>query len=346
MSDERDQGRGKNPELSVIIPVFNAAPYIADSINSALDQSFADLEVIVVNDGSTDDTAQAIEAVVRARSDPRLHVITRANGGASAARNTGIAAARGEFVGFLDGDDLWCPTKAERHIEHLRKDGGIGISFSYAEYLTHDGKRTNKFWLTKNLNPTALDMIVSNHIGNGSAPIVRRFCFEKAGGFPEDLRRCEDHEMWCRILWCTQLRAAAIPEPLTLYRLHGDSLSFAFENFLADGEKALSSLRATMNDVPEHHFRAARAEQYRIAAWKAELTNQHRAAVHLAARSLRMHPRQVLDDLRQGASTLALLLPPGWRIRVTGWYRCLRGLAAPSVRQVDEKVDCGAAVRQ
>jgi glycosyltransferase involved in cell wall biosynthesis len=344
MPGERGRVIRKDPVLSVIIPAFNVAPYIADAVTSALDQSYADLEVIVVDDGSTDATPQVLEAVASARADPRLRVITRINGGLSAARNTGIAAARGEFIGFLDGDDVWCPTKAERHVEHLLKDDKIGISFSYAEYLTHDGKRTHKIWSTDNLNPTALEMILSNHVGNGSAPVVRRLCFEKAGVFREDLRSCEDYEMWCRILWCTQLRAAAIPEALVLYRLRGDSLSFAFENFLANGDKALSALRAMMCDVPERIFRSARAEQYRVAAWKAELTGQHRAAVKMAAQSLRLHPRQVLEDLREGASTLALFLPPRWRMRVTGWYRSLRDRWHPSSGQADETVGSGLTV--
>ena len=147
----------------------------------------------------------------------------------------------------LERDDRWQATKAERHVEHLLSDDGIGISFSYTEYLTQDGERTKKNWLTNNLNPTALVMVVFNHVGNGFSPTVRRMCFEKAGVFWEDLRSCEDYEMWCRILWRMQLRAAAIPESLIFfYRMRGDRLLFAFENFLAKGEKALFTLRSTM----------------------------------------------------------------------------------------------------
>lgn len=312
------------PLLSIVIPAFNVGPYIAAALHSALDQTYRGVEVIVVNDGSTDHTAQVIADVMALRSDSRLRVIHQRNGGLSAARNTGIAAAAGEFIGFLDADDVWHPTKAERHIRHLLADPTLGISYSHSQYIEEDGRPTGRIAATRKISPSLRDMIKANHVGNGSTPVVRRICFKQAGTFRTSLRSCEDYELWCRILWATELRAEAIPEPLTLYRLRSDSLSFAYRTFVANADMAVESLRAELPGVPGRYFRAGRAEHYRVAAWKAELTGQHREAVRLVMRSLQLCPWLILGDFKAGSTALALLMPPWLRQQLTVWYRSRR----------------------
>src|SRR5689334_849057 len=104
------------PTLSVIIPAYNVESYIETAVVSALDQTFTDLEVIVVDDGSTDGTAKVLQAIANRRDDPRLLILTQQNRGLSSARNAGIGHARGEFIGLLDGDDAWRPEKADKHV--------------------------------------------------------------------------------------------------------------------------------------------------------------------------------------------------------------------------------------
>src|SRR5271170_6834147 len=104
------------PILSIVIPAYNVVAFIAQAVISALEQSFADIEVIVVDDGSTDATPQVLTRLADMRRDPRLRIIRQANAGLSGARNTGIAAAHGAFIGLLDGDDLWRANKAALHM--------------------------------------------------------------------------------------------------------------------------------------------------------------------------------------------------------------------------------------
>lgn len=323
-SEPRHLSAATEPSLSIVIPSYNVAPYIEAAILSALDQTFTDLEVIVVNDGSTDQTAAIIERVAAERADPRLRIIHRANGGLAAARNTGIEAALGEFIGFLDSDDIWHPTKAAKHIDRMRADPAIGISFSHSQYIAESGVPTGGILFAKKTKPSLHDMIRRNHVGNGSTPIVRSICFKKAGVFREELKSCEDYEMWCRILWATDLRAEAIQEPLTSYRLRDSSLSFNFEKFVSNADLAMSALRKRMKHVPERLFRAGHAEHYRIAAWKAAITGQDKSAANLLIRSLRLWPWLLLYDFHVGATILALLLPTKLRLQLMTWFKSLR----------------------
>lgn len=312
------------PALSIVIPSYNVAPYIEAAISSALDQTFTDLEVIVVNDGSTDQTPAIIERIAAERNDPRLKIIHRANGGLAAARNTGIKAAMGEFIGFLDSDDVWHPTKAAKHVDRMRADPTIGISFSHSQYIAESGVPTGGILFAKKTEPSLHDMIRRNHVGNGSTPVVRSICFKKAGVFREELKSCEDYEMWCRILWATDLRAEAIQEPLTSYRLRDSSLSFNFEKFVSNADLAMSALRERMKHVPERLFRAGHAEHYRIAAWKAAITGQDKSAANLLIRSLRLWPWLLLYDFHVSATILALFLPTGLRLQLMTWFKSLR----------------------
>lgn len=324
MADTTGKQQGTSPALSIVIPSYNVAPYIEAAIVSALDQVFTDLEVVVVNDGSTDETPAIIQRIADERADPRLRIIHRPNGGLSAARNTGIEAARGEFIGFLDSDDIWHPAKAQKHMAQLRADPSIGISFSYSAYIEEGGKPTGGFLFAKKTEPTLHDMIRRNHIGNGSTPIVRRACFEVAGVFREELKSCEDYEMWCRILWSTDFRAEAIGEPLTSYRLRDSSLSFNFDKFILNADLAMIALRREMKHVPERLFRSGHAEHYRVAAWKAALTGQDKSAIALLLKSLRLWPWLILYDFHAGATAFALFLPSKPRQRLMAWYKSLR----------------------
>jgi glycosyltransferase involved in cell wall biosynthesis len=319
-NDNRSTDR---PTLSIVIPAYNVADYIEAAISSALDQTFRDLEVIVVEDGSTDQTPAVIEALGRRRKDQRLRIVSKANGGLAAARNTGIAEAKGAFVGFLDGDDIWMPEKAEKHLLSMQKDPSIGISFSNSAYLTEDGQRTGTFLIAGKSNPSLHDMIRRNHVGNGSSPIVRRACFEIAGIFHPDLRSCEDYEMWCRILR-SGFRASGLDDPLTLYRLRTTSLSFNFEKFLENADRAMSYLKTAMPNVPRSVFRAGHAEHYRIAAWKAVSSSQTSSARKLLMKAVRLRPGLMLSDWRAFATAVALVIPAPLRDRSTVAAKVLR----------------------
>jgi glycosyltransferase involved in cell wall biosynthesis len=160
------------PIVTVVVPAYNAEATLAETLESALAQTCRDLEVVVVNDGSSDQTTAIAKAY--AARDPRLRLIEQPNGGVARARNTGIAAARGAYIAPLDADDLWRPDKLDRQLKAFQSGGpDAGLAYSWSLLIDHDGNVTGA------MPPAKLDGYVLhrhlawNFIGNGSTPLVR-----------------------------------------------------------------------------------------------------------------------------------------------------------------------------
>lgn len=301
------------PLVSVIIPCYNVRSFIEDAVDSALDQDYRQLEVIVVDDGSTDDSAEVLKRLQRRRNDHRLRFVFQKNRGLSGARNTGLRHANGDLIAFLDGDDLWTRDKIARHVGLMVSDERIGLSFSDSAYINENGSPTGWVLTKRMLEPTLHDMVRRNHCGNGSSVVARRQCFDLAGFFNEDLKSCEDYEMWCRILWASSYKAVCIPRPLTFYRLRHGSLSFNAARFVEQADRAIHALQELMPFVPSRVFRMGHAEHYRIASWKALLAGDDAQAWSLLARALRLYPWLALTDFRPAVVASALALPSRYR---------------------------------
>ena len=128
------------PQVSVVMPAYNVAPFILESVRSVLEQSFQDLELIVVDDGSSDGSADRLLAV----KDSRLQIIQQVNRGSSSARNSGIKLASSEYIGFIDADDLWVPNKLETHITFLEQHPEVDLTFSRSELIDENGNATGR----------------------------------------------------------------------------------------------------------------------------------------------------------------------------------------------------------
>jgi glycosyltransferase involved in cell wall biosynthesis len=221
-------GERTRPMVSVVIPAFNAARYVRASITSALGQQGVDLECIVVDDGSCDGTAEVIASI----DDDRLRCLQKENRGtASDARNVGMAAARGDYIAFLDADDLWLPGKLRRQMElFASRPDLVLVSCAYAivaEDLsvrtviepTGDGPRQIERWL----------LLEGNGIAPSSTAVIRRSAIERTAGFRLDLAVGEDLEFVERI---ASLGAVAfVPECLALYRTHDAQRHADLEEF-------------------------------------------------------------------------------------------------------------------
>ncbi len=198
------------PSVSVVIPTLNCAATLPDAIASVRSQRWPDLEIIVVDDGSIDDTGRVLEEL----AGPELRVIRQGNAGPAAARNTGIEAARGEWIAFLDADDLWLPGKLCDQFDELHRYPSA--SFSYSDVLlrfpdgSHSELKCRKLEL-----PLLLELIWGNLFGTPTV-LVRRDCFETVGFFDTSLRTGEDWDMWLRLAACYEV--AYLPRPLTLVR--------------------------------------------------------------------------------------------------------------------------------
>lgn len=205
--------------VSVIIPAHNAAPFIGDTVSSALKQSWPDIEVIVVNDGSTDGTA----AVLASFGD-RIRVIDQRQSGVAVARNRGAAVARGSWLAFLDADDLWLPHKLEAQLG----SAGADTHLIYSDRI-NIGDRAGLPEIQGDLQylydgSVFADLLLGNVITTSSV-VMRRSTFEAFGGFSEDpgLPPAEDWDLWLRV--AAQHPIAVCREPLVKYRLHAAGAS-------------------------------------------------------------------------------------------------------------------------
>jgi glycosyltransferase involved in cell wall biosynthesis len=239
-------------DVSVVVPAYNAAATVAASVRSALGQTVGSLEVIVVDDGSTDDTAAVVTEL--ARGEARVRLVSQANAGLPAARNAGIRAARGRFVAFLDSDDLLLPRYLSLAAEALDADPGAALA--YTDALVFDpvsGRVRERTAMARSRPPVPApadrdgflyELLQRNFVF--VATVVRRTVLEQLGGFDASLRSAEDYDLWLRILLAGH-RAVCVPGTLALYRKHpgqmSRNLALMSENVLAVYERlALDTL--------------------------------------------------------------------------------------------------------
>lgn len=208
-----------SPLVSVIVPVYNRAHYLGDAVASALGQVDANVEVLVVNDGSSDDTGQVADAL--AAADPRVRVFHQPNGGVSAARNTGIRAARGTYICFLDSDDAFLPDKVRLQTAYLEAHPECDLVYSDIVYANDalEPVRPRK----RRAPPVPLaDMLVYSNWFAPHAPMLRASLVRAVGEFDESLRASEDWDYWIRC--AAHGRIDYLPGAVALYRLHGAQL--------------------------------------------------------------------------------------------------------------------------
>lgn len=186
--------------VSVVIPAYNSAEYIGEALDSVMAQTFVDYEIIVVNDGSPD-TAELEEALA-----PHMRVIRYIkdkNKGPSAARNTAIRVARGEYVAFLDSDDRWLPTHLEEQVRLLEKEPSLGLVYADGIVTVGGAPVRTCFQINRQNRPVTFEMVVQEDCTVvTSATVARRAALLQAGLFDERFRHCEDFDLWVRILLC------------------------------------------------------------------------------------------------------------------------------------------------
>jgi glycosyltransferase involved in cell wall biosynthesis len=200
------------PIVSVIIPSFNRKDKVLDAIKSVLDQDVDGAEIIIVDDGSTDGTFEYLESL----SLP-IKVIRQKNGGVSNARNTGIDAALGSYIAFLDSDDLWLPGKLKAQLEYFDKNPNIFVTYT-DQYLNIDGKNLDKTRFQRDApkNRMAFPAFVDYTPIHTSTVMLKREVFDKVGKFNEGLAVHEDVELWNRL--SDHYEFGYIEKPLGVYR--------------------------------------------------------------------------------------------------------------------------------
>ncbi|MDF5707842.1 MAG: glycosyltransferase family 2 protein [Nostoc sp. S4] len=206
------------PKVSIIIPAYNAMTYLPETLKSILFQTFTDFEVLIINDGSTDNIVQWASEL----PDPRVRLIVQENQGVATARNTGIERAKGKYIAFLDADDLWEPTKLEKQVHYLKNHPEVGLLHTSMMLIDFQGNSLGRI-ITSNAEGNALKKLLEKNTIVTSSVIVRSYCLQKVGKFNSNLRSSEDWDMWIRI--ATNYPLAVIKEPLVYYRQHNNNMT-------------------------------------------------------------------------------------------------------------------------
>lgn len=318
----------KKPRVSVVMPVYNVEKYVAEAITSVLVQSYTDFELLIIDDGGQDGSV----AICRSFDDPRIRIIAQANRGLAGARNTGIAAARGEYVAFLDSDDRWTKDKLALHVIHLDANPHISVSFSASQLIDGDGNPMRVTMGVPKRIVTPRQIIRRNPVGNGSTPVIRaralariayahpndqmRLCY-----FDENLRQSEDIDCWLRLAIVGKAQFEGLNALLTEYRIVASGLSANIDAQLASWEKVMANVRGFAPDFVAHHYRSARAFQLRYLARRAVSLGDGVLAWDYVRRAGAEWPAIYVLELRKSAETFlaalaARILPSRWFARI------------------------------
>jgi glycosyltransferase involved in cell wall biosynthesis len=246
------------PLVSVIIPAYNAQAFIARTLESVISQSYKNIEVIVVNDGSLDRTGEIVESF--AQKDSRIVLYNQSNKGVAAARNLAIEKSKGEYIAPIDADDIWYPQKLEKQVRFmLEADSSVGLVYAWSVFIDEEDViigeyRPYQFWTFHNVEKEAYHaMLLINVLVNGSTPLIRRTCFKKVGGYNSKLREqkaqgCEDWDLYLRIAEHYQFRL--VPEFLIGYRQITRSMSRNYKSMERSYNLVMADARKRRPEVP------------------------------------------------------------------------------------------------
>ena len=315
------------PLFSIITPVYNAGPFLLRTVQSVLRQTCADFEVILVDDGSTDDALDTVAAL----RDDRLRVLRQPHGGAPAASNAALERARGAYVALLDQDDLWAPQKLARHRDAFLANPDIDLTFTWTSFI---GEADQDLHLPPRCwhgGVSFEQLLVDNVIGVTSSVAIRREVLQKTGLFDTSLPLVYDLDLYLRILQLRPANALSIPEVLTFYRRHSVQMSRDWRPLQRDWHALLQKLRKL---APEQTARLGSRADLNMTRYLAYLAYERRAfddGCTLLAEAFRLDRLAFLGDLRNWKLTAACLsgrLLPGSLHRRLEALAGIRGFAA------------------
>ncbi len=241
--------------VSVIIPVYNGEKYIAECIKSIYEQTYKKFEIIIIDDGSTDNSIEVIENI----KNEEVRIISQKNGDVSKARNEGIKNASGDLIAFLDQDDKWLPEKLQKCVKIFNELEKVDLVFHdiiklFSSGKTHRAKDKHNIALSLN-NENIFQKLVVKNVLMPSAVMVRKESILKAGLFDTSFKTCGDYEMWLRMA-LLKMEFKYLPEALTIYRIHPNNNSNRIEVMFQDRLKALEvSFSNIKIDTADKKFR-------------------------------------------------------------------------------------------
>jgi|SRR5271154_983706 len=297
-----DTRLNRSPKISVLMPSFNYARYLPLAINSVLSQSYPDLELIITDDCSTDESREVVEHWSRldARVVPVLHDV---NHGLARARNSGLAVSTGEFVALCDADDVWLPDKLKTQMECFRAQPDLGLVHSDSLIIDGDGNPTGQRFSSllhrkgQITSGNLFEALCERNFLCVPTVILRREAIQYAGGFEENLRSLEDWVCWTKV--SRKYPFYYVEDALVHYRIHGAGLSSNPKGMAQNRVKAFQFLLGSFSDIPSH-LRSKMLYSLGVS--------------HLETRESREAAQAFLDSIRANP------------LQIRGWARCCQSL--------------------
>jgi glycosyltransferase involved in cell wall biosynthesis len=296
-------------QISVVVPAYNLEKYIAEALFSLENQSFTDFEVLVVDDGSTDNTPEIVKAFCD--RDSRFKLLQKLNGGLSSARNYGIRHTQGEYIALLDGDDIYAPEKLANHLAWLASSPKIGVVYSASQAIRDDGTPTFMRLSGKPIKRDPLAaLLCKNFIGNGSNAMFRRSIFDEVGEFDETLRSCEDVDFWLRIAATKKWQFQREPKVQCFYRVRPSGLSFDVQEMKVSQLRVIIAACKRSPELVESLLPTAYAYMNRYLARLSLTAGDAQSARKFIERALASDPMIFLQDPRSLLTLISIYLAP------------------------------------
>ena len=246
-----------HPLVSVIIPAYNAEAFIRRTLTSVLSQTYTNIEILVVDDGSQDQTAMIVESFIQ--QDRRVQLLQQTNSGVASARNLAIENSRGEYIAPIDADDIWYPQNIEKQVQCMLETGAsVGVVYAFSVIIDEHDLLTGGYQSSKEQGNVYIPLLFGSFIGNGSATLIRRACVEQVGGYSRYLGKgCEDWELYLRIAEHYEFRV--VPEFLIGYRQVVGSMSCNLIAMANNHQVVLEEQERRNPKIPAMIYRWARS---------------------------------------------------------------------------------------
>lgn len=277
------------PLVSVIIPAYNAENFIAKTLESVLSQTYQNMEVLVIDDGSQDTTAKIVESI--AQKDSRVTLLKQENLGVAAARNTGINNSIGEFIAPLDADDIWYPQNLEKQVQCLlQAEQSVGLVYSWSVDINEEDKLTGDFRASNIEGDVFKTLLCHNFLGNASSTLIRRSCVEKIGGYStqlkaQDAQGCEDWDFYLRIAEYYEFRV--VPEFFIGYRKIANTMSGDYKKMAKSHDLMLKEVQPRHPDISQGLYQLSKSSFYMYLARQTSIYDNHHQTLYWLSQALK-----------------------------------------------------------
>lgn len=277
-----------SPLVSAIVPAYNAEKFIERTLKSVLSQTYKNIEVLVVDDGSQDRTAEIVKSI--ASQDQRVLLLQQPNSGVAAARNLAIQKSKGEFIAPIDADDIWYPQNLEKLVQRsIESDASVGLVYSWSIDINEADLPSGEFRASRIEGEVYTTLLCHDFIANASSVLIRRSCLEKVDGYDCSLKDqngqgCEDWELYLRIAEHYQFRV--VPEFLVGYRKLPNSMSGDYTSMAKSRELIWQSIRQKYPNIPAAIYRLSTSSFYMNLARQSSLHGKHKSTLFWLLKSL------------------------------------------------------------